>query len=136
MIPKRIKLSGFLCYQDEQEVAFDGSTLWMLSGLNGSGKSSVFDAVTYALFGYHRGGSKGAVEFINKAENGFTVEFDSQLEGQIYRIRRTLKRRSTSPAATQQVLKLQPATGEWQPVADTHRRAEFDVWIVEHIGLN
>jgi exonuclease SbcC len=136
MIPKRIKLSGFLCYKEEQEVAFDGSTLWMLSGLNGSGKSSVFDAVTYALFGYHRGGSQGAVELINKAENGFTVEFDFQLEGQTYRIRRTLKRRSTSPAATQQVLKLRPGTGEFEPVADTHRRAEFDQWVAEHIGLN
>ena len=57
MIPQRVLLKGFLCYTDEQEVRFDGSaTLWMLSGLNGSGKSSIFDAVTYALFGHHRGG--------------------------------------------------------------------------------
>jgi exonuclease SbcC len=136
MIPKRIKLCGFLCYKEEQEVAFDGSTLWMLSGLNGSGKSSVFDAVTYALFGYHRGGSQGAVDLINKAENGFTVEFDFQLEGQLYRIRRTLKRRATSTAATQQVLQFQPATGDFEAVADTHRKAEFDKWVAEHIGLN
>ena len=30
MIPRRVRLSGFLCYKDEQEVAFDGSSLWML----------------------------------------------------------------------------------------------------------
>ena len=58
MIPQRVRLKGFLCYKDEQEIDFDGNaTLWMLAGLNGSGKSAIFDAVTYALFGYHRGGS-------------------------------------------------------------------------------
>ena len=47
MIPQRVKLRGFLCYKDEQEVSFDShATLWMLSGLNGSGKSSIFEAVT------------------------------------------------------------------------------------------
>jgi len=65
MIPQRVYLRGFLSYRDEQEVRFDGSSLWMLSGLNGSGKSSVFDAVTYALFGHHRGGRVEAHELIN-----------------------------------------------------------------------
>ena len=51
MIPQRIKLSGFLSYKDEQEIRFHESPLWMLSGANGSGKSSIFDAVTFALFG-------------------------------------------------------------------------------------
>src|SRR5262245_50406320 len=136
MIPKRIKLSGFLCYKEEQEVAFDGSTLWMLSGLNGSGKSAVFDAVTYSLFGAHRGGATGAVDLINKAENGFTVEFDFQLEGQLYRIRRTLKRRAATTASTQQLLKYQPAIGEFEAIPDTQRKTEFDKWVAEHVGLS
>src|SRR5437763_8009155 len=140
LIPRRVKLSGFLSYKDEQEIAFDGSALWMLSGLNGSGKSTIFDAVTYALFSHHRGGSQGAAELINKNENGFAVEFDFYLEGQPYRIRRTLKRRATSTAATQQVLKWQAGAeagqGEWEPVAETHRKTEFDTWVRDHIGLN
>ena len=69
MIPQRVKLSGFLSYKDEQEICFDESPLWMLSGTNGSGKSSIFDAVTFALFGHHRGGSQSAAELINKESN-------------------------------------------------------------------
>ena len=61
MIPQRVKLSGFLSYKDEQEIRFDESPLWMLSGVNGSGKSSIFDAVTFALFGHHRGGAQNVV---------------------------------------------------------------------------
>ena len=76
MIPQRVKLSGFLSYKDEQEVRFDESPLWMLSGTNGSGKSSIFDAVTFALFGHHRGGSQSAAELINKESNTLAVEFD------------------------------------------------------------
>ena len=35
MIPLRIKLKGFLSYKDEQEICFDGASLWMLAGCNG-----------------------------------------------------------------------------------------------------
>ena len=39
MIPQRVQLRGFLCYKEEQEISFDGASLWLLAGLNGSGKS-------------------------------------------------------------------------------------------------
>ena len=112
MIPQRVKLSGFLSYKDEQEVRFDGAQLWMLSGTNGSGKSSIFDAVTFALFGHHRGGSQSATELINKESNTLAVEFDFTLDRQLYRIKRTVRRRAASVASTQQVLK---ATGQPLP---------------------
>lgn len=134
MIPKRIKLSGFLCYKDEQEIGFDGSSLWMLSGLNGSGKSSIFDAVTYALFGHHRGGRADAIELVNKSANGLSVEFEFTIDGHPYQIRRTLRRRATSTAATQQIYRSD--NGAWAAVPDTQRKAEFDAWVRDHIGLS
>ena len=74
MIPLRVKLRGFLCYKEEQTIEFDGNaTLWMLSGLNGSGKSAIFDAVTYALFGHHRGGGQHNHELINKDSDTLLV---------------------------------------------------------------
>jgi exonuclease SbcC len=138
MIPKRIKLSGFLCYRDEQEIAFNGSALWMLAGLNGSGKSSVFDAVTYALFGHHRGGSTGAADLITKGENSFSLEFDFTLDGQLYQAKRTLKKRATTTATSQQlsVWQGENGSGRWLPVADTHMKAKYDEWVRDHIGLN
>ena len=109
MIPQRIKLSGFLSYKDEQEICFDESPLWMLSGTNGSGKSSIFDAVTFALFGPHRGGSQSAVELINKESNTLAVEFDFTIEKQLYRVKRTVRRQKNDKlASTQQVMKFLP----------------------------
>src|SRR5947209_7834464 len=109
MIPRRVSLRGFLCYRDEQEIDFDGAALWMLAGLNGSGKSSIFDAVTYALFGHHRGGHQGAAELINKDSDGLGVEFDFSLDADRYRVKRTLKKNARGgTAATQQVMRFQP----------------------------
>ena len=130
VIPQRIKLKGFLCYKDDQEVEFDGnSTLWMLSGLNGSGKSSIFDALTYALFGHHRGGGQHAHELINKDSDTLLVEFDFLLDNRLYRAKRTLRRKTTGGAAgTQQMFWLKTAedgSSTWVPIEGT--RAEEGV---------
>ena len=139
MIPLRVRLKGFLSYKDEQEVAFDGASVWLLAGLNGSGKSSIFDAVTYALFGHHRGGRLEAAELINKESNTLAVEFDFTLDKQLYRIKRTVRRRTSGVAGTQQLLKYVPndiTGGEFEPVPDTQLKARFDAWIKDKIGLD
>src|SRR5262245_1025840 len=137
MIPRRIKLGGFLCYKDEQEIGFEGSALWMLAGLNGSGKSTVFDAVTYALFGHHRGGATNAGELINKDSNALAVEFEFLVDGQPYQIRRTLRRDARgNPKGTQSVLRLDAASGRWVPVADASQADGLKAWVRDKIGLN
>jgi DNA repair exonuclease SbcCD ATPase subunit len=136
MIPRSIKLKGFLCYKDEQTLEFDGSTtLWMLTGLNGSGKSAIFDAVTFILFGHHRGGGTNNQELINKDAAGFVVEFEFLLDDHRYRLKRTLKRKvgGGSGASTQQVSRLEGGT--WVAVDGTHLKRGFDDWIRDNIGL-
>lgn len=139
MIPQRVKLSGFLSYKDEQEIRFDESPLWMLSGTNGSGKSSIFDAVTFALFGHHRGGSQSAAELINKESNTLSVEFDFIVDQQLYRIKRTVRRQKNDKiASTQQVMKHTASGGadDWEAIPDTNYKAKFDAWVKDKIGLD
>src|SRR5947209_5179152 len=151
MIPRRVKLKGFLCYKEEQAIDFDGTaTLWMLSGLNGSGKSAIFDAVTYALFGHHRGGGRDNHELINKDSDSLMVEFDFLLDGKEYRAKRTLKRDTKGGArGTQQMSRwdtgkkeAQSASeeddgqGKWVAIEGTAQKREFDAWITDSIGLS
>src|SRR6266568_4019986 len=115
-------LRGFLCYRDEQEVLLDGSSLWMMAGLNGSGKSAIFDAMTFALFGHHRGGFQQIVELINHDEDKLNVEFDFTLDGQCYRVRRTATRQAKTNTAktTQQIYRLRPdEIEEWEAIEST-----------------
>ncbi len=139
MIPQRIKMSGFLSYKDEQDIRFGEAPLWMLSGTNGSGKSSVFDAVTFALFGHHRGGSQSALELINKESSTLAVEFDFTSDKQLFRIKRTVKRQKNDKiASTQQVLKKVGPAGddEWEAISGTEYKTKFDAWIKDKIGLD
>ncbi len=143
MIPHRIKLSGILSYKDEQEILFDGSPLWMLAGLNGSGKSTIFDALTYALFGHHRGGSQSAQELINKDSKALTVEFDFWIDKVLYRAKRTYRKNPRGGGSgTQQIFRRESTAGagrgeeQWVAVLDANKKADFDGWIREKIGLN
>lgn len=136
MIPQRVLLKGFLCYKDEQEVAFDGAKLWMLAGLNGSGKSSIFDAVTYALFGHHRGGTINAGDLINKESEKALVEFEFTLGAERYLAKRTIQRtRQGTTKATQQVFAI-GQNGQQQPIEDTQSKTGYDKWMSEHVGLS
>jgi DNA repair exonuclease SbcCD ATPase subunit len=136
MIPLRVKLKGFLCYKEEQEISFDGASLWMLAGLNGSGKSTVFDAVTYALFGHHRGGSQDAQELINKDSDRTAVEFDFALDGQRFQAYRTVQlTKQGKSKGTQQIFRRQP-DGSREAVPGTNLKSGFDAWVQENIGLS
>lgn len=134
MIPRRVLLEGFLCYKEAQEIRFDDSSLWMLAGLNGSGKSSIFDAVTFALFGQHRGGGHDAHELINKHSDKALIEFEFSQEQQHYIAYRTIQRTKQGRArTTSQMFRV---IGERrEPVPDTNLKTGFDRWIEENIGL-
>lgn len=54
MIPIRLKLEGFLTFRDALEINFEelyDEGIFLVSGPTGSGKTSIFDAISYALYG-------------------------------------------------------------------------------------
>lgn len=131
MVPIRVELEGFLSYQHPQVLTFDGSPLWMLSGPNGAGKSSVFDAITYSLYGLHRGGQRQYIELINHHSEALMVQFDFALGDEIFRIKRTHSRRKTS---SRQAYKL--VEGVPIPIAETDMEKGFDKWVSDTLGLD
>lgn len=51
MRPIRLELEGFTSFREKTEVDFEGADLFVLVGPTGSGKSSLIDAMTFALYG-------------------------------------------------------------------------------------
>lgn len=86
MIPVYLKISGFLSYQAPVELHFNGFDLACISGANGAGKSSLLDAMTWALFGQAR---KRDDSIINSHSDGAEVVFDFRYEGDTYRVQRS-----------------------------------------------
>lgn len=94
MIPNKLRLSGFLSYQDPVELDFNGLALACVSGSNGAGKSSLLDAITWALFGEARSRDDDAL--INSHVNAAEVVYDFNYEGQLYRVQRSKPRGKTT----------------------------------------
>ena len=89
MIPHHLTLTNFLSYRDTAALDLRGVHLACISGLNGAGKSSILDAITWALFGKSRSGDDDVVNRI-AAGNGKAAEvtFEFELEGSVYRVTR------------------------------------------------
>lgn len=139
MIPQRVYMKGFMSYRDETTLSFQGSSLWVLAGRNGAGKSAVFDAMTFALYGAHRGGEQHAKTLINKQCDGFVVEFDFIVGDDEYRVRRTCSQKRSS---SYQAFHLQgphaPQPGMLGPQAipETDKLTGFNQWVAHVVGLS
>ena len=139
MIPVRLRLKGFLSYREEQEIDFQGASLWVLAGPNGSGKSTIFDAITYALFHAHRGGQKNAEELIHKQAHALEVDFEFRVRDKLYRIYRTLKK---SPGKTSKIRSSGTRQAYewrdhgWNAIPDTDKEEGFKAWIKNLLGFD
>lgn len=88
MIPHTLSLTNFLSYRDTAELDLRGVHLACISGLNGAGKSSILDGITWALFGKSRTATDDNVVNRIAAGNGKAAEvsFVFDLEGAVYRV--------------------------------------------------
>ena len=90
MIPHTLSLTNFLSYRETAELDLRGVHLACISGLNGAGKSSILDGITWALFGQSRTATDDNVVNRIAAGNGKAAEvsFVFELEGAVYRVTR------------------------------------------------
>jgi exonuclease SbcC len=116
MIPRRLKLSNFLSYRETTVLDFEGIHLACISGLNGAGKSSLLDAMTWALFGKSRSRSDDDVVNRLAARDGQAAEvrFVFDLEGTEYRVLRQKQQGRTSVLEFQ----LCAGDGEWRTLSE------------------
>ncbi|HZD58978.1 MAG TPA: SMC family ATPase [Anaerolineae bacterium] len=97
MIPVELRLTNFMSYTYMDEpLDFSSIHTAVLCGPNGHGKSSLLDAITWALWGQARGVDRrgtGTDDLIHRKEPHMQVEFTFDLEGQRYRVIRARKRK-------------------------------------------
>lgn len=130
MIPKRIELENFLSFgKPATEFTFtDDEPLWALCGRNGVGKSAVFDGITYALYGEHRGGTQKAEQLIRHGANGFRIVLEFEFASVEYRITRVRSGRTAQKVERR-------IDGEWEAVPGVNSAADVKTWVERTLGL-
>lgn len=122
MIPISVRMTGWMRYRDEQVADFSQGRLIAICGENGAGKSSIFDAITFALYGQHRLGKQHAGDLISEDRDRLSVEFefDADWNGATQRfvVRRS---RGHKDGERDQSLWLVDDDGELAPVAGTDK---------------
>src|SRR5258706_2601031 len=83
MIPLRLELTNFLAYRQPAPLDFTGIHVAVLCGENGAGKSSLLDALTWALWGRAR--AKTDIELVHQGQTEMRVEFTFLLGEQQYK---------------------------------------------------
>jgi len=91
MRPRRLSIENFGPYRQKADIDFTSlGEFFLICGPTGSGKSTLFDAMAYALFGQAPGARKGyESELVSDfAQPGAIpqVEFEFSLSGMVYRI--------------------------------------------------
>lgn len=94
MRPLKLEFSAFITYADKTVVDFEKfgtSGLYLITGVTGAGKTTIFDAITYALFGRASGDARDSSMLRSKYASLDTptyVELKFENGGKIYTVRR------------------------------------------------
>ncbi len=115
MIPIKLTLSGFLSYRDPTEIDFTRFDLACISGANGAGKSSLLDAITFALFGQAR---KLDDALINAQSQSADVSLTFSYESNVYRVQRIKPREK----ATLLEFQIQSGDNRWKAMTERSLR--------------
>ena len=100
-----------MCYRDNvPPLSFEGIHTACISGDNGNGKSTLIDAMTWALWGKARAKSDDDLIYLSDEVTEMEVEFDFTVGGQAYRILRKHVKPKRRSGQGKTLLELQIAT--------------------------
>ncbi len=93
MRPVRLIVEGFTSFRAAQEIDFETLDLFVITGPTGSGKTSILDAVSLALYGMvPRGGKQDVKELISLGASQARVQLDFRVADTSYRVARRIRK--------------------------------------------
>jgi DNA repair protein SbcC/Rad50 len=141
MKPILLKLAGLQSYREMQEIDFTrlcDTGVFGIFGPTGSGKSTILDAITLALYGKVERASGGTQGIMNQAENTLSVSFCFELSSAAGTRRYTVERqfkRSGDTSMNGTVTRL-IETGESGNVVLADKAREVDAAVQDILGLS
>lgn len=144
MKPIKLTMTAFGPYRDKEVINFEqleDHRLFVISGKTGAGKTTIFDAISFALYGQASGEDRQDVKMLRSHFSDddlhTSVELIFELKGKKYRVFRQLghiKEGNKSPTGEKYEFFEITDSGE-VPSVDRQIKSEIDKKIEELIGL-
>ena len=130
MRPLRLEVEGFTSFRERLALDFSGLDLFAITGATGAGKSSLIDALVFALYGQVPRVGKEYRQLISHQAERLSVLLEFEVGGRGYRIARSA-RANNGPVQ----VRLEHRNGKgWEPSAD--RVKEIEAEVVKIVGLD
>ena len=144
MRPRYLEIEGLQSFKDTQRIDFDrlGETgLFGIFGPTGSGKSTVLDAITLALYGNVQRAGRGTQGIINTGMNDVRVSFTFDLlkDGtrKAYRVERVYRRKKDSDMFVENRLaRLIEMVEDGEDIVTADKLGDVNDRVEQLIGLN
>ncbi|MGC8729275.1 MAG: AAA family ATPase, partial [Elusimicrobiales bacterium] len=137
MKPLKLKMKGFGAYKSETEIDFEklsNSSVFLITGPTGAGKTTILDAITYALFGksssLYRDKKDMISDFSSPKEDSY-VEFEFSLRSGVYGVKRYLR-----SSKSENSVSLWKKEGGEKKFFNYKKGKDFDEEIKKIMGLN
>jgi exonuclease SbcC len=113
--PAKLEVLGLTSYKEPVSIDFTELDLFAITGPTGSGKSSLVDAITYALFGQAPRVGRGIKDLISQGSERVKVSLEFSADGGRYRVHRSSALKGQSPV---QLEHFDEGEDEWKSLAD------------------
>ena len=97
MRPLELFIEGFTSFRHQQRLDFSELDLFAITGATGAGKSSLLDAMTYALFGTTTRSGKQVSDLVSQGSENLKVQLHFAVGSAQYRVTRRWRYRPKSP---------------------------------------
>ncbi|WP_422122062.1 AAA family ATPase [Planococcus sp. X10-3] len=144
MRPLKLKLTAFGPYKETEEIDFNElqeNRLFVISGSTGSGKTTIFDGISFALYGAASGSDRSETRNLRSdfADDGVhtCVEMEFEIHNQMYRILRQMphiKKGNKSPTGERYEFFEIHEDGE-KPCVERQIVSEINQRVEEILGL-
>ncbi len=140
--PRYLEIEGLQSFKEPQTIDFDrlGETgLFGIFGPTGSGKSTILDAVTLALYGNVQRANRGTQGIINMSAANMRVSFTFDLvkanERKMYKVERVYRRKKDSENFVESRVARLLELGACGDVVIADKQGEVNEAVIELIGL-
>jgi len=124
--PSRLELEGFTSFAERVEIDFDGAGYFALVGPTGAGKSSVIDALTFALYGSvpRYADERLVAPVITQGRLEARVRLDFSIGADNYTVARVVRRNPKGGGATTKEARLEQGETVLAAGDDVNERVE------------